>query len=234
MKKFSIIIPIFNEEDSILKLLRELYREFKEKNIEILVVDDGSTDNFKNRIELFQERIRIISHKKNLGKCRAMLTGVENADSKLIGIIDGDGQNPPKDLKKLFNFWGSIDSKDKDFFLVCGNRKIRQDTLIKKVSSKYANYVRKMILKDECDDTACALKIFRKTDYLNLPYFKNMHRFLPSLFKMKGGKIFNIKVNDRQRFGGRSKYNFNNRFWVGIRDLLKVWYLVNCSKRRKR
>ena len=234
MQKFSIIIPIFNEEDSISILLNELYSEFKNRNIEILIIDDGSTDNFKDKLMSTPKNLKIISHNQNLGKCRAMLTGIKKAKGKLIGVIDGDGQNPPRELKKLLNFWENISQKNKQFFLVCGNRKIRQDTLIKKISSKIANYIRRMILRDECNDTACALKVFRKIDYLNIPYFKNMHRFLPSLFKTRGGKIFNIQVNDRLRFGGLSKYNFNNRFWVGIRDLIKVWYLINFSKRRKK
>ena len=85
-------------------------------------------------------------------------------------------------------------------------------------------------MNDDCNDTACAFKMFRKQDYLQINYFKNMHRFLPALFKMHGGQIQNVMVDDRKRFGGKSKFNFNNRFWVGIIDLIKVWILIN--KRR--
>ena len=141
-----------------------------------------------------------------------MSTGVQKASNNLVCIIDGDGQNPPYEIKNLVDKWKKIPENKKYFAIVCGNRKNRVDTLIKKISSKVANKIRKLILNDDCNDTACALKVFRKTDYLKIRYFKNMHRFLPALFKMNGGEIFNIKVNDRRRFGGESKFNFNNRF----------------------
>ena len=86
--------------------------------------------------------------------------------------------------------------------------------------------MRKFFLNDDCDDTACALKIFNRSDYLKIKYFRNMHRFLPALFKMNNCKIFNVQVDDRLRYSGVSKYSFNNRFWVGIIDLVKVWILI--------
>ena len=155
-----------------------------------------------------------------------MSTGVQKASNNLVCIIDGDGQNPPYEIKNLVDKWKKIPENKKYFAIVCGNRKNRVDTPIKKISSKVANKIRKLILNDDCNDTACALKVFRKTDYLKIKYFKNMHRFLPALFKMNGGEIFNIPVNDRKRFGGKSKFNFNNRFWVGIIDLIKVRILI--------
>ena len=131
----------------------------------------------------------------------------------------------------MIAYWHQVSQSWKDFVLICGNRKKRQDTVLKRFSSKVANAVRKFILKDDCNDTACALKVFNKKDYLKIDYFKNMHRFLPALFKMKNGRIFNVLVDDRRRFAGVSKFNFNNRFWVGILDLFKVWLIIN--KRRK-
>ena len=110
--------------------------------------------------------------------------------------------------------------------MICGNRKYRQDDFKKKISSRVANSIRKFILNDDCIDTACALKVFSKSNYLSIDYFKNMHRFLPALFKSKGCKIFNVPIEDRPRTAGKSKYNFNNRFWVGIIDLIKVWKLI--------
>ena len=161
-----------------------------------------------------------------------MLTGVKNAKKKNICIIDGDGQNPPYEAKKLMNFWMNIDKKEKKFALVCGNRIKRQDSISKKISSKVANKIRKFMLDDDCNDTACALKVFAKEDYLKLKYFRNMHRFLPALFKINSGKIFNVPVDDRKRANGISKYSFHNRFWIGILDLINVWLMV--LKRRKK
>ena len=153
-----------------------------------------------------------------------METGIKNAGNDLICVMDGDGQNPPYEVKKLINHWKKTPKNN--FTLICGNRTSRKDTFIKRLSSKLANKIRRLILDDDCNDTACALKVFSKSDYLKIPYLKNMHRFLPALFKMRNGAIYNIAIDDRERFAGISKFNFNNRFWVGILDLIKVWILI--------
>ena len=231
--KFSIVIPIYNEEDSIFLLLEEIKNTFKKEKPEIIIVDDGSNDQFKKKFDeknFKKLNIKLINHSINKGKCMAMLSGIKAAKNSIITLIDGDGQNPPLEIKKLITKW--ITKKEKKFLLICGNRINRKDTLLKKISSLVANKVRKTILNDDCNDTACALKLFNKRDYLSLPYFKNMHRFLPALFKMNKGTIINVNVNDRKRSKGISKYNFNNRFWIGIIDLLKVWILI--KKERKK
>ncbi|MEC8265835.1 MAG: glycosyltransferase family 2 protein [Pseudomonadota bacterium] len=230
MNNFTIIIPIYNESDSIFTLIDEIKREFRGKLPEIIIVNDGSTDNFINEKKKIARSVNIVSHKNNLGKCMAMLTGVKAAKNNIVCVIDGDGQNPPYEIKRMVDYWNQVSKDWKNFVLICGNRKKRQDTAFKRISSKVANATRRFILNDDCDDTACALKVFNKKDYLKIDYFKNMHRFLPALFKMKKGRIFNVLVDDRQRFAGVSKFNFNNRFWVGIIDLFKVWLLIN--KRR--
>ncbi len=227
MNRFTIIIPIFNETESIFKLLEEIEKEFGKKIPEIIIVDDGSTDNFyKKNKNKRKKKIKVIRHKTNLGKCKAMETGIKSSINDLICVMDGDGQNPPYEVKNLIKNWNKIPNKNKKFSIVCGNRKKRADTLVKKISSKIANKVRRLVLNDDCDDTACAFKVFNKKDYLKINYFKNMHRFLPALFKIHGGKVYNIPVDDRKRFAGRSKFNFNNRFWIGIIDLVKVMILI--------
>ena len=232
-KKFTIVIPIFNEVESIFELVEEINTVFKNNEFQILIVNDGSTDSFlqESKIALFKNNIDVISHEYNKGKCAAMLTGVKNSKNSLICIMDGDGQNPPLEAKKMLNIWEK-DNKSK-FKILCGHRVDRMDNLKKRISSKVANYVRRLILKDNCFDTACALKVFRKVDYLKLDYFKNMHRFLPALFIGSGGKVINIPVSDRKREKGVSKFNFNNRFWVGIIDLLKVLYFLKFKRRHK-
>ena len=131
----------------------------------------------------------------------------------------------------MLEFWMRED--DFDFKILCGHRVNRMDNFIKRISSKIANYVRRLILTDDCYDTACALKVFQKKDYLKLSYFKNMHRFLPAMFKYNGGKVINIPIIDRTRKKGTSKFNFNNRFWVGIIDLLKVFYILKFKRSNK-
>ena len=231
MKKLTIIIPIFNESESIFKLIDEIKYEFRNNIPQILIVDDGSDDGFHTKVkEINLKNIIIVYHEKNLGKCKAMYTGIQKSPNELICIIDGDGQNPPYEIKNLVEFWRKLPTVKKKKFLICGNRKKRQDTFIKKLSSKIANKVRKYILKDDCNDTACALKLFNRSDYLKIKYFKNMHRFLPALFKIRNCQIFNVLVDDRARKAGVSKYAFNNRFWIGIIDLIKVWILIKKEK----
>ena len=231
MNNFSIIIPIFNESECVFMLVDEIQKEFGLQKPEIVIVDDGSNDDFRKKENLLtQKKINVFYHSQNLGKSKAMETGIRKSKNDLICVMDGDGQNPPYEIKKFIGMWKKLSKTDKIFGLICGNRIHRKDTLLKKFSSLIANKLRKLLLNDDCDDTACAFKLFRRQDYLKIKYFKNMHRFLPALFKMHGGKIFNIMVNDRKRFGGKSKFNFNNRFWIGIIDLEKVWILIH--KRR--
>ena len=231
MNNFSIIIPIFNESECVFMLVDEIQKEFGLQKPEIVIVDDGSNDDFRKKENLLsQKKINVFYHSQNLGKSKAMETGIRKSKNDLICVMDGDGQNPPYEIKKFIDMWKKLSKTDKIFGLICGNRIHRKDTLLKKFSSLIANKLRKLLLNDDCDDTACAFKLFRRQDYLKIKYFKNMHRFLPALFKMHGGKIFNIMVNDRKRSGGKSKFNFNNRFWIGIIDLAKVWILIH--KRR--
>ena len=231
MNNFSIIIPIFNESECVFMLVDEIQKEFGLQKPEIVIVDDGSNDDFRKKENLLsQKKINVFYHSQNLGKSKAMETGIRKSKNDLICVMDGDGQNPPYEIKKFIDMWKKLSKTDKIFGLICGNRIHRKDTLLKKFSSLIANKLRKLLLNDDCDDTACAFKLFRRQDYLKIKYFENMHRFLPALFKMHGGKIFNIMVNDRKRFGGKSKFNFNNRFWIGIIDLAKVWILIH--KRR--
>tara|TARA_Y200000002_G_scaffold321750_1_gene282046 strand:+ start:134 stop:838 length:705 start_codon:yes stop_codon:yes gene_type:complete len=231
MKNFSIIIPIFNESESIFELIDEIILVFGKNLPEIIIVDDGSTDNFIKKKDKIENKTLIFSHKNNLGKCKAMYTGIQKANNELICIIDGDGQNPPYEIKKLLECWKNLDLNYKKKFLICGHRINRQDNFKKRISSKIANSIRRFILNDDCNDTACALKLFLKSNYLSINYFRNMHRFLPAVFKAKGCKIFNVLVNDRPRSAGKSKYNFNNRFWIGIIDLIKVWKLITKEKK---
>ena len=227
-KKFTIIIPIYNEIDAIFPLLDELIEEFKIEKPEIIIVDDGSTDNFLKKFKKIKKIKNIIvkKHSENHGKCVAMMTGAKSAKNELLVFMDGDGQNPPSEVRKLVNKWLELKKKDGRSYLICGNRIKRKDNFVKRVSSKFANSLRKQILNDNCNDTACALKALEKKDYINLEYFRNMHRFLPALFILRDIEVINIPVVDRPRILGKSKFNFHNRFWVGMIDLIKVWNLI--------
>ncbi len=230
MDNFSIIIPIFNEGKNIEKLLIEIYENlYNFNNFEVIVVNDGSTDDTKLILKKLKDKhqINIIDLNKNYGQSFAIREGVLKAKNNIIITIDGDGQNNPADIKKLLLFF----INEKIFSLVGGIRIKRKDSLIKIFSSKIANFIRNLILKDECPDTGCSLKVFDKNIFLSFPFFDGMHRFLPALFKGFGKKNHFIYVDHRSREFGISKYDTFRRGIRGIRDLIKVVKIIKKFKR---
>lgn len=221
----SIVIPIYNEQDNIIQLIREVRDTLEKKiNFEIIIVDDGSDDKtyeVVKKIKKINKNITVISHKKNYGQSIGLRTGIIEANSEYIVTLDGDGQNDPRDILKLIKFF---DTKVNNM-MVIGNRVNRIDTTAKKVASRLAFQIRKLLLKDTTPDTGCAIKVFRKKDFLQLPFFNHIHRFLPFLFNTFGGTIISIPVNHRSRSSGISKYSNFQRFLVGINDLYGVIWL---------
>ncbi len=225
MKSFSIVIPIYNESQNILNLVKEIIFFLSNAySYEIIIVDDGSQDLRPSLITILKNKfsfVTICNHTKNLGQSKAILTGVINAKYDTIITIDGDGQNNPKDILNLANLY-----YNNNYLLIGGLRINRQDNIIKKVSSKIANNIRQFFLKDECSDTGCSLKIFSKKVYLELPYFNGNHRFLPALFKGYGYITKFIPVDHRKRNRGISKYGTFNRLFKGLNDLIYVRSLI--------
>ena len=225
IRDISIVIPIYNEQDNIIQIIKEVRASLEKKiNYEIIIVDDGSDDNtyeVVNKINKINKNINIISHKKNYGQSIGLRTGIKEANSEYIVTLDGDGQNDPRDILKLIK---SFDTKV-SFMMVIGNRVNRIDSIAKKVASRLAFQIRKLLLKDTTPDTGCAIKVFRKRDFLQLPFFNHIHRFLPFLFNTFGGKIISVPVNHRPRSSGISKYSNFQRFLVGINDLYGVIWL---------
>ena len=228
----SVVIPVFNEAQSISTLIAEIVDALNKIDYEIVVVDDCSTDetvDVLNKMQLNKKRLRIIRHKKNYGQSFAVRSGVKCAKSTWIATLDGDGQNDPSDIPRLFDALIEKSGKNKNI-LIAGYRFKRKDTWLKRISSKYANKVRSNLLKDKVPDTGCGLKLFSKEYFLELPSFNHMHRYIPALYISRGGVVFSLEVNHRHREKGYSKYGFNNRFWVGITDLFGVMWLQKRSK----
>jgi len=227
----SIVIPVFNESESIESLIDEIVNYVKDLKYEIVVVDDYSSDNTLDvLLKLKHENLcRIIKHSENFGQSSAIFSGVKESRSKVIATLDGDGQNNPRDIVKLFNFFMDKDGLNNNI-LVAGNRINRKDSFSKRISSKYANKLRRLVLQDGVPDTGCGLKVFSRESYLSLPFFNHMHRYLPALFIYSGHEIISLPVDHRHRLKGSSKYGFNNRFWVGVIDLLGVRWLKNRAK----
>ncbi len=225
IKKVSIVIPIFNEQGNIYNLIAEINAFLYGKILyEIVIVDDGSNDKTQKvlkKINKEQKNSLIITHKKNYGQSIGLKTGIVSAKHEYIVTLDGDGQNDPKDILKLINFF---DIKV-PHMMVIGNRVNRSDSISRKLASRLAFKIRKFLLKDNTPDTGCALKVFRKVDFLQLPFFNHIHRFLPFLFKTFKGKVISVRVNHRPRKNGISKYSNFQRFLVGINDIIGVVWL---------
>ena len=229
----SIVIPVYNEEESIGELINEITQALASKyKHEIIVVDDGSVDKTVGVLSKIKQELptlRIIKHLQNSGQSTAIRTGVQYAKSAWITTLDGDGQNDPADIPNLYN--ELINNQDADpWLVVAGYRKKRKDTWLKRISSKYANGIRDKLLRDGTPDTGCGLKVFSRDSFLALPYFDHMHRYIPALFQRQGGKMVSIEVNHRHRTQGMSKYGFHNRLWVGIVDILGVRWLQNRAR----
>ena len=221
---FSIVVPVYNEEENINKLLNEIINSIKSiTNYEIIVVNDGSEDETKNVLKKFNlYKIKIINHEKNLGQSAAIYSGIKNASYDHIITIDGDLQNDPNDIDKMVKLFKINNYKG----LVSGIRRKRKDSLIKRYSSKLANSIRNLILKDGCEDTGCSLKIFEKKYFLKYKFFDGMHRYIPFLFTQSSCKISYIDVNHRFREAGVSKYGTIDRLIKGIIDIIKVKYYL--------
>ena len=230
INNISIVIPVLNEERNIINLITEIKKNLEKKiKYEIIIVDDGSSDNTYNVLLKYlkkNKKVLVFKHKKNYGQSVSLRTGIMQTSSNYIVTLDGDGQNDPRDILKLLkNF-----ETDKEFMMVIGNRVKRIDNFARRLASRTAFKIRKFILKDETPDTGCAIKVFKKEDFLKLPFFNHIHRFLPFLFNSFKGKVISIQVNHRARINGYSKYSNFQRFLVGISDIFGVIWLRKRSK----
>ena len=229
---FSIIIPIYNEQDNIVSLVNEIslsLKIFPKSNFEIVIVNDGSTDETSTILEDIRhnsQNIKIINNQLNLGQSKSIQKGISSSLYNTIVTIDGDGQNNPKDIPKLLDKF----FKNQDIKLVGGIRLKRKDNISKRFASKIANYFRMIILNDNCIDTGCSLKVFDKNVFLKFKFFDGIHRFLPALFKGYGYKTFFIHVDHRKRIFGYSKYGNFSRMIVGLKDIIKVYNQIKNKK----
>jgi dolichol-phosphate mannosyltransferase len=224
--RFSIVVPVFNEQDNVLPLLGEIAAVGGVPAEEILFVDDGSEDATPRRLREAQHEhpsLRVLRHGSRRGQSAAIRSGVQAARAPWIVTLDGDGQNDPRDLLLLVA--GAAERAGADLGLVAGLRRVRRDSWSKRVGSRLANRVRNALLRDGCPDTGCSLKLFRRDAFLALPYFAGMHRFLPALFQIHGWRVAYVSVSHRPRHTGTTKYANLPRALVGTFDLLGVWWL---------
>ncbi len=231
----SVVIPMHNEGAAIPDLIAGVARALDGMaSAEIIAVDDGSTDDTLTRLrtaQATQPRLRVLSHDRCGGQSAAVHSGVMAARAPICCTLDGDGQNPPEELPKL---WQPIlDDASGTVALVAGQRQGRKDTLSKKLASRAANAIRGRILRDGTRDTGCGLKGFRTEAFRTLPYFDHMHRYLPALFKAHGWDVALVDVSHRPRVAGQSKYTNLGRAIAGAWDLLGVVWLIRRAKKSR-
>jgi glycosyltransferase involved in cell wall biosynthesis len=213
-----------DEAGNVGPLAREIAAALAGESHEILFVDDGSTDGTAGALTALKSEIpqlRVLRHGRNLGQSRGIRSGVLAARGDIIVTLDGDGQNDPADIPKLL----AALRADPDLAMVSGVRVKRKDTASRRLASRLGNRFRSALLGDGATDTGCGLKAFRRSVFLDLPYFDHLHRFLIALVLREGWKVTYVPVNHRPRLTGTSKYTNFGRLLVSMQDLLGVRWL---------
>ena len=232
MPQLSVVVPVFNERDNIPPLLAEIAAALRGRaDFEIVYVDDASKDDSLAVLAEAKKQypeLRVVHHVSQSGQSTAIRNGVKAARGTWIATLDGDGQNDPADIPKLI---AMRTESPREIKLFAGWRVNRQDSASKRFGSRFANAIRRRLLRDDTPDTGCGIKLFERAAFLDLPYFDHMHRYLPALMQRAGWQTVSVPVNHRARSTGVSKYNNLNRALVGIRDLMGVAWLIVRSKR---
>lgn len=225
-QKLSIIIPIYNEEGNIIPLNNEIKTEVQKdfSDFEVIYVNDGSTDQSLKEL-LSLSDIKVIDLNKNYGQSIAFDAGFKQAIGDIVVTMDGDGQNDPRDIKKLYE---KLKSENLD--VVAGWRKNRRDKGGIKILTKIGRFLRKKLIGDVVNDQGCSLRIYTKEAAKSLDLGGEMHRYILSILKWKGFKIGEIVVNDRVRVFGKSKYNYSKAV-RGFIDMIYIWFIQKYSQR---
>lgn len=220
--EISVVVPVCNEEGNVVPLLHEISVALSAFRHEILFIDDGSTDGTLAALRAARSdgftALRILQHSSRRGQSAALCSGVRAARAPWIATLDGDGQNDPADIPRLYAERARAD-------LIIGHRTTRRDTAMRRMQSRIANVVRGKMLGDQTPDAGCGIKVMNRELFLQLPRFDHMHRFLPALFRREGAEVLSVPVNHRERGHGVSKYGLFDRLWVGIVDIFGVMWL---------
>ena len=222
----SVVIPVFNEQDNLLPLYKELSLVLSKLNqaYEIIFVDDGSTDSsFQELSDIHagDKSVKVIQFRRNFGQTAAFAAGFDAAQGDLILTLDADGQNDPNDLLQMLT---TLTEGNYDF--VIGWRVNRKEPVVRRILSKVANMIISRSTHLEIHDRGCSLKLFKREIVKNIRLYGQLHRFLPELASAIGVRIAEIPVNDRMRKSGKSKYGSITRTPRVVLDLITVAYLL--------
>jgi glycosyltransferase involved in cell wall biosynthesis len=226
----SIVVPLYNEEDSVGPLYESVRSVIDELELEaeMIFVDDGSTDLTYNRASKIAEtdqRLRVIKFRRNYGQTPGMAAGIDTAAGRIIVTMDGDLQNDPRDIPKF------LDKIDEGFDIVVGWRFNRQDKLIsRKIPSRIANWIIGKVTGVPIKDNGCSLKAYRADVIKHVPLYSEMHRFIPAMASIAGPRIAEIKVRHHARQFGESKYGLSRVYKV-LLDLLTIKTIASFSAR---
>ena len=223
-ESISIVVPLHNESPNVRPLAERVFAALntEARDLELVLVDDGSTDDTWAQMEAAhraEPRIKLLRHQKSTGQSAALWTGFKASRGSWIGTLDGDLQNDPADLPKMFALLTECD-------MVCGVRAKRQDNFVRKISSRIARLARKMALGVDFKDTGCALRAFKRGVVETVPPVNGFHRFMPIFVHNAGASVREVPVSHHPRAAGVSKYGVWNRLGRGIWDLVGMrWYL---------
>jgi dolichol-phosphate mannosyltransferase len=222
----SIIAPAYNELDNVEPLVERIREVFDPTGLvyEAVIVDDASTDGTREKLLALHQKypwVRVISLAKNSGQTAAMDAGFHHAHGKVFGTVDADMQNDPAEIARLMKLL----SPDVD--MVNGWRKDRQDKNkgMRLVQTKIANGIRNWISEDDIKDSACGLKVYKRECLDGLTLYKGMHRFFPTLVRMRGFKVIEVPISHHPRLTGTTKYKFGSRVIRAFVDLLAVRWM---------
>jgi glycosyltransferase involved in cell wall biosynthesis len=222
--ELSVVLPVYNEADSILLLWAELTAVLPRvaASAEVIFVDDGSTDGSAEvirRLALADARVRLLRFEANAGLSAAFYAGFQAARGCLVATMDSDLQSDPADLPALI---ARLDTAD----AAVGWRQIRHDSWLKRISSRVGNGIRKAVTGDAVQDSACSLRVMRRECLAAVPPFGGMHRFIPTLVRIAGFRVVQVPVHHRARQYGRSKFGVSNRAVPAFMDLLAVFWMM--------
>jgi len=221
----SVVIPVYNEEENLPILIQKLMDVLDgiDKPYEMIFVDDGSTDRSRGilREKAFHyPRIHMLGFRKNCGETAAGAAGLKEARGEVIITIDADLQNDPLDIPKMLEYL-------KEYDMVTGWRQKRDDSWVKRITSKIANTIRNRLSGETIQDSGCTFRAYKRECLQNLKLFRGMHRFMPTLVKMEGFRVIEIPIAHHPREFGASKYTTWNRMWRAFIDLLAVKWMKN-------
>lgn len=214
----SVVVPLYNEEGNVGELHRRIVRACQElgRTFEIIFVDDGSEDKTAEQCRGLSP-LKLVMLRRHNGQTAGMDAGIKTARGEIVITMDGDLQNDPDDIKLL------LDEMGKGYDVVSGWRAKRNDPIMKKVFSRTANFLRKILIHDNIHDSGCSLKAYRRECFQDVDLFGEMHRFIPAILELQGYKVGEVKVSHHPRIHGKTKYNWK-RGIKGFVDMISIWF----------